>query len=76
MTTKRLVAETDTPSARSKMARARLTNPAATLVRRCNASSSCRCSADKETMQRPMRFAMGLSVFAKTQVQASKISGL
>jgi hypothetical protein len=58
------------------MARARFTKPAAALVRRCNASSSWRCSGDKETRQRPMRFAMGLSVFAKTQVQASKISGL
>ena len=57
----RPVAETEVPSARSKMARARFASPAATLGRRNKASSSSRCLAGTETIRRC--FAIGTSLF-------------
>jgi hypothetical protein len=76
MPTNRPTAEMEAPSASSTMARARLTNPAAALGRRSKASSSSRCSQVREMMQFLVRFTRGPSVFAKTQRQASKVSGL
>src|SRR5438128_72029 len=64
----RPVAETDVPSARSRMARARLANPAATLGRRNRASSSSRCLAVTQTIRCRGCFAIGTSLFTRTLI--------
>src|SRR5437870_12499138 len=64
----RPVAETDVPSARSRMARARLANPAATLGRRNRASSSSRCLAVTQTIRCRGFFAIGTSLFTRTLI--------
>ena len=75
MSTKRPVAEIDDSSASSKMARARLANPAFTLGRRCNASNSSRCCEVTETENRSEKSAIGTSMSQITKRQPSRNSG-
>ncbi len=68
MPTRRAISVMDSPSANSKIIRARRTSPARRIVERCHDSSFSRSSSERETLTCVLRpRAMNLSSSKKTR---------